>query len=37
MYHFENGQQTDGPGDAWNSFVSFDDPDGNHRVLQQRG
>ena len=37
VYHFENGQQTDGPGDAWNSFVSFDDPDGNHWVLQQRG
>jgi uncharacterized protein YndB with AHSA1/START domain/catechol 2,3-dioxygenase-like lactoylglutathione lyase family enzyme len=36
VYHFENGGQVDGPGEAWNSFVSFDDPDGNHWVLQER-
>ena len=36
VYHFENGRQVDGPGDRWNSFVSFDDPDGNHWVLQER-
>ncbi|MBB4909073.1 SRPBCC domain-containing protein [Actinophytocola algeriensis] len=36
VYHFEEGKQVDGPGDTWNSFVSFDDPDGNHWVLQER-
>jgi uncharacterized protein YndB with AHSA1/START domain/catechol 2,3-dioxygenase-like lactoylglutathione lyase family enzyme len=37
VYHFGDSGQTDGPGEGWNSFVSFDDPDGNHWVLQQRG
>jgi uncharacterized protein YndB with AHSA1/START domain/catechol 2,3-dioxygenase-like lactoylglutathione lyase family enzyme len=37
VFHFGEGGQTDGPGEGWNSFVSFDDPDGNHWVLQQRG
>jgi catechol 2,3-dioxygenase-like lactoylglutathione lyase family enzyme len=36
VYHFENGEQVEGPGDRWNSFLSFDDPDGNHWVLQER-
>ena len=36
VYHFENGKRVDGPGDAWNSFVSFDDPDGNHWTVQER-
>jgi uncharacterized protein YndB with AHSA1/START domain/catechol 2,3-dioxygenase-like lactoylglutathione lyase family enzyme len=37
VYHFGDAGQADGPGEGWNSFVSFDDPDGNHWVLQQRG
>ncbi|HEX6352768.1 SRPBCC domain-containing protein [Actinophytocola sp.] len=37
VYHFGESGQTEGPGEGWNSFVSFDDPDGNHWVLQQRG
>lgn len=36
VYHFEDGKQVDGPGDRWNSFVSFSDPDGNRWVLQER-
>ena len=36
VYHFENGERVDGPGDRWNSFVSFTDPDGNLWVLQER-
>lgn len=36
VYHFEGGKRVDGPGDRWNSFVSFSDPDGNHWVLQER-
>ena len=36
VWHFEDGKQIDGPGERWNSFVSFDDPDGNHWVLQER-
>jgi len=36
VHHFENGEQVDGPGEGWNSFVSFEDPDGNRWVLQER-
>jgi uncharacterized protein YndB with AHSA1/START domain/catechol 2,3-dioxygenase-like lactoylglutathione lyase family enzyme len=36
VYHFEHGERVDGPGDRWNSFVSFTDPDGNLWVLQER-
>lgn len=36
VYHFEDGKQVDGPGDRWNSFVGFSDPDGNRWVLQER-
>ena len=36
VYHFEDGKQVDGPGGRWNSFVSFDDPDGNNWVVQER-
>ena len=32
----ENGW-ADGPGGDWNSFIFFDDPDGNSWVLQERG
>ncbi|WP_037604934.1 VOC family protein [Streptacidiphilus rugosus] len=35
IFHFgENGQQP-GPGGPWNSFVSFNDPDGNGWVVQE--
>ncbi len=37
VYHFEDGRQVDGPGGPWNSFFSFQDPDGNHWVVQERG
>ncbi|MDQ3786203.1 MAG: VOC family protein [Actinomycetota bacterium] len=36
VYHFEGGKQVDGPGDRWNSLVSFSDTDGNRWVLQER-
>jgi catechol 2,3-dioxygenase-like lactoylglutathione lyase family enzyme len=31
-----NGQWVDGPGGDWNSFVFFDDPDGNSWTIQQK-
>ena len=34
--HFEGGSLVDGPGDRWNSFVFFDDPDGNSWAVQER-
>ena len=34
--HNEGGKWVDGPGEAWNSFVFFDDPDGNGWTVQQR-
>lgn len=34
--HFEDGVQQDGPGGDWNSFIFFDDPDGNSWTVQQR-
>jgi catechol 2,3-dioxygenase-like lactoylglutathione lyase family enzyme len=33
---FEDGEWRDGPGGRWNSFVFFDDLDGNGWVLQER-
>jgi catechol 2,3-dioxygenase-like lactoylglutathione lyase family enzyme len=36
VVHFENGEQRDGPGGDWNSFVFFADPDGNGWTVQQR-
>ena len=34
--HNEGGTWVDGPGGDWNSFVFFDDPDGNGWTVQQR-
>ena len=34
--HFDNGVPVEGPGGDWNSFVFFDDPDGNSWTVQQR-
>lgn len=31
----ESGQWVDGPGGDWNSFIFFDDPDGNAWAVQQ--
>ena len=40
LFHFEDGAQTDGP-DAersdYNTFFSFDDPDGNAWLVQEVG
>jgi catechol 2,3-dioxygenase-like lactoylglutathione lyase family enzyme len=33
--HFDGSGWADGKGGPWNSFVSFDDPDGNGWVLQE--
>jgi catechol 2,3-dioxygenase-like lactoylglutathione lyase family enzyme len=32
----ETGNWVDGPGGDWNSFVFFDDPDGNSWAIQQK-
>jgi predicted enzyme related to lactoylglutathione lyase len=34
--HFANGAWEDGHGGDWNSFIFFDDPDGNGWVVQER-
>lgn len=34
--HFDNGVPAAGPGGDWNSFVFFDDPDGNSWAVQQK-
>jgi predicted enzyme related to lactoylglutathione lyase len=35
--HYEkDGSLADGPGERWNSFAFFSDPDGNSWVLQER-
>ena len=34
--HMEDGAWVDGRGGPWNSFVVFNDPDGNGWVLQER-
>jgi catechol 2,3-dioxygenase-like lactoylglutathione lyase family enzyme len=36
VQHIESGVWVEGPGGRWNSFVLFDDPDGNGWVLQER-
>ncbi|MEO3867430.1 VOC family protein [Nonomuraea sp. B12E4] len=36
VQHYEGSELVDGPGGRWNSFVFFDDPDGNGWVLQER-
>jgi catechol 2,3-dioxygenase-like lactoylglutathione lyase family enzyme len=36
VQHIEDGVWVEGRGGAWNSFVFFDDPDGNGWVLQER-
>jgi catechol 2,3-dioxygenase-like lactoylglutathione lyase family enzyme len=34
--HLDAGVWIDGPGGPWNSFVFFDDPDGNSWAVQER-
>lgn len=34
--HFEDGAAKDGPGGPWNSFIFFDDPDGNSWTVQEK-
>lgn len=34
--HFEDGVMADGHGGPWNSFVFFDDPDGNSWSVQEK-
>jgi catechol 2,3-dioxygenase-like lactoylglutathione lyase family enzyme len=34
--HLEDGAWADGSGDPWNSFIFFDDPDGNSWTVQER-
>ena len=36
VVHFQDGAFVPGPGGAWNSFVYFNDPDGNGWLLQER-
>jgi predicted enzyme related to lactoylglutathione lyase len=36
VYHFEGANRVDGRGGDWNSFFSFNDPDGNGWVVQER-
>lgn len=36
VQHYEGADLVDGRGGDWNSFVFFDDPDGNGWVLQER-
>ena len=34
--HFEDGEWLEGHGGRWNSFVSFEDPDGNGWLIQEK-
>lgn len=34
--HIEGGEWLNGPGEPWNSFVFFEDPDGNAWAIQER-
>jgi catechol 2,3-dioxygenase-like lactoylglutathione lyase family enzyme len=34
--HLDNGTWVDGKGEAWNSFIFFDDPDGNSWTVQEK-
>ncbi len=36
IQHYESSTLVDGPGDRWNSFVFFADPDGNGWAVQER-
>jgi predicted enzyme related to lactoylglutathione lyase len=36
VQHYEGADRVDGPGGRWNSFVFFDDPDGNAWAIQER-
>ena len=36
VQHYEGADRVDGPGGRWNSFVFFDDPDGNTWAIQER-
>ena len=35
IQHYEGSALVDGPGDRWNSFVFFSDPDGNGWAVQE--
>jgi predicted enzyme related to lactoylglutathione lyase len=35
VQHFDDGVPVDGPGGDYNSFIFFDDPDGNAWTVQQ--
>ena len=34
--HMQDGAWADGPGEPWNSFVFFSDPDGNAWAVQEK-
>lgn len=34
--HIENGVWLDGPGEPWNAFAFFNDPDGNSWTIQEK-
>ncbi len=34
--HMDNGEWKDGKGEPWNSFIFFDDPDGNSWTVQEK-
>jgi predicted enzyme related to lactoylglutathione lyase len=36
VFHYEGSDRVDGPGGSWNSFATFNDPDGNGWTLQER-
>lgn len=36
VFHFADGERRDGHGGRWNAFLSFEDPDGNSWVVQER-
>jgi len=36
VQHFEGGEQVEGRGEDWNSFIFFSDPDGNAWTVQER-
>jgi hypothetical protein len=36
VQHYEDGELADGPGERWNSFIFFSDPDGNRWAVQER-
>jgi catechol 2,3-dioxygenase-like lactoylglutathione lyase family enzyme len=36
LRHFEDGEWIDEPGEPWNLYVAFSDPDGNGWLIQER-